>query len=133
MKREDVPQDESSTLAGQKKPLYVLNETGQYTTALSSGWDAEEVVLNQAIAQFETQTRDALLRARHGVVSPLEYHMYRCRMDLTVLAQSTGFFKWQVKRHLRPDIFQRLPEKKLVRYAEALGLSITDLQALPEQ
>lgn len=133
MKREDVPQDDSSTLAGQKKPLYVLNEAGEYTTELSSGWNVEEVVLNQAIAQFETKTGTALQRARQGIASPLEFHMYQCRMDVTVLAQSTGFFKWQVRRHLSPDIFQRLPERKLQRYADALGLSVTELQSLPEQ
>lgn len=133
MKRKDVPQDDSSTLAGQRKPLYVVDESGAYTTELSTGWDAEEVVLNQAIAQFEEQTTTALQRARQGLASPLEYHMYRCRMDLTILAQSSGFYKWQVKRHMRPDNFYRLSDKKLSRYAQALGMTSSQLQTLPEQ
>ena len=131
MKREDVPQDDSPTLAGQKKPLYVLNSNGEYTTELSSGWDVEEVVLNQAIEQFEQKKNKTLERVRQELASPLEYYMYQHRMDLTVLAQSTGFFKWQVKRHLRPGVFNKLSERKLTRYAEALGMSVLELTTLP--
>ncbi len=132
MKREDVPQDESSALAGQKKPLYVVNAEGEYVTELSSGWDAEEVVLSQAIEQFELQAIAAHDRARNGHSAPLEYHMYQARMDISVLSQSTGFFKWQIRRHMRPAIFTKLSEKKLTRYCDALGLSLTQLRVLPK-
>ena len=75
---------------------------------------------------------NARQRVEKGLSAPLEYHMYHQRMDVTVMAQSTGFFRWQVRRHLKSDVFKRLSNKKLARYAEALGLSIETLQALPE-
>lgn len=133
MKKGEVPQDQSKSFEGQKKPLYVLNEDGEYTTELSSGWEAEEVVLDQAIAQFDLLCKDARRRVEQGVSSPLEYHMYQRRMDVTVLAQSTGFFQWQVRRHLKPEVFSLLSEKKLARYEEALGLSIADIKLLPPE
>ena len=133
MKHGDAPQDESPTLDGQKKPLYVINDDGVYTTELSSGWEAEEVVLDMAINQFQRQCQQARLRVEQGQSAPLEYHMYQRRMDLTVLAQSTGFFKFQVKRHMQPTIFSKLSIKKLVRYQEALGLSAFELQTLPPE
>jgi len=131
MQQDDAPQDHTKGLGGMKKPLYVQGEDGEYTTVLSSGWDAEEVVLEQAIAQFESSCAAARQRVEKGLSSPLEYHMYYQRMDVTVLAQSTGFFRWQVRRHLKPRVFNRLSEAKLARYEEALGLSIETLQSLP--
>ena len=133
MKKEDVPQDQMKAFEGQTKPIYVLNENGEYITEQTSGWEAEEVVLNQAIAQFETPSKDARRRVEQGLSAPLEYHMYQCRMDLSVLAQSTGFFQWQIKRHMRPAIFSRLSNKKLAKYQEALGLSLEALQTLPAE
>ena len=133
MKQDDVPQDQSAAFEGQKKPLYVIDEDGKYTTELSSGWDVEEVVLDQAIAQFEALCDEARLRVEQKLSAPLEYHMYQRRMDISVLAQSTGFFQWQVKRHLKPAVFTRLNAKKLARYQEALGLSLSELQSMPNK
>lgn len=133
MKKEDVPQHQSSSLAGQRKPLYVVDEHGRYTTELSSGWEVEEVVLHQALKQFQQLAEAARQRVEAGLSAPLEYHMYTRRMDLTVLAQSVGMFRWRVKRHLKPAVFNRLSAAILSRYAAALGLSVTALQQLPER
>ncbi|PCH61488.1 MAG: hypothetical protein COC05_00745 [Gammaproteobacteria bacterium] len=133
MKQNDVPQDHIKTLGGLRKAMYATDEQGNYTVVPSDGWEAEELVLNQAIEEFERQTDEALARCRSNISSPLEYHMYHCRMDQIVLAQSTGFFKWQVKRHLKPAHFCRLSAKKLARYSEALGLSIDQLKSLPDE
>lgn len=132
MKKEEVPQDRARAFEGQKKAVYAVDDDGRYRIVGSSGWEAEEVVLDQAIAHFEQLATDALARARRGVTAPLEYHMYRQRMDLTLLAQCTGFFKWRVRRHLRPSVFARLNQKILDRYADALGLTTDQLSDLPD-
>ncbi|MCB1667630.1 MAG: hypothetical protein R3E73_00955 [Porticoccaceae bacterium] len=131
MKQKDVPQNNSKTLGGQKKPLYVLGAEGEYVTELSSGWDVEEVVLKQALEQFLSCEQEAMQRAKEGLTAPLECHMYQRRMDISVLSQSTGFFKWQIRRHFKPARFSRLPEHKLARYADALDVSIETLKQLP--
>lgn len=131
MKQDEVPQDQLDAFEGQKKPLYVLNKDGQYTTELSSGWEAEEIVLDQAIALFKTQCDDARQRVKQKLCAPLEFHMYQRRMDISVLAQSTGFFKWQVRRHMKPTVFANLNPKKLAKYQEALGLNASELQSMP--
>ncbi len=131
MKEGDVPQDRGRTLDGKRKALYAVDERGAYRIVRSAGWDAEEIVLNQAIAECDTHTAGAYDRARRGLTSPLEYHMCARRMDVLILAQSTGFFQWQVRRHLRPEIFGSLSAAKLARYADALGLTVEQLNALP--
>jgi len=131
MKREDVPQDGAKAFEGFKKALYALDENGKYAIVSSSGWEAEEIVLEQAIEEYERAAADALARAKAGETSPLEVHMCRRRMDVVLLAQSTGFFRWQVRRHLRPGVFASLPPAKRARYGEALGLDPRELDVLP--
>ncbi len=131
MKKEDVPQDRAKAFQGRKKALYALDENGKYAIVPSSGWEAEEIVLDQAIEEYERAAADAFQRAKVGQTSPLEYHMCRCRMDVLLLAQSTGFFQWQVKRHLRPGAFAALPPAKRARYGDALGIDERQLDLLP--
>lgn len=132
MKESEVPQDHSRAFEGQKKAIYATDTNGRYAISASSGWEAEEIVLDQAIAHFEQQASDALERVRNGQAASLEYHMYDQRMDLTLLAQSAGVFKWRVRRHLRPAVFARLNNKMLQRYADALGLKIQQLSLTPD-
>ncbi|WP_152207152.1 hypothetical protein [Marinobacter changyiensis] len=131
MRDRDVPQDRARSLGGQRKRLYARDESGRYTTVLSSGWEAEEVVLGQAVDEFRRQAAEARQRVKQGLSSPLEYHMYARRMDLTVLAQASGLFRWQVRRHLKPSVFRRLPTTKLTRYQQALQLGHDELTCLP--
>ena len=131
MKKDEVPQDQAPAFEGQKKAMYAVDNDGRYTITGSSGWEAEQTVLDQAIAHYDSLTRTALERVRDGTATPLEYHMYCHRMDATLLAQSTGLFRWRVRRHLRPAVFARLPERTLEKYATALGLTVTQLCAVP--
>ena len=74
---------------------------------------------------FWAAAGDAAARTRSSlrVASPLEYHMYRSRMDVALLSQTTGLFRWRVRRHFRPEVFARLSPRLRQRYADALGLS----------
>jgi hypothetical protein len=131
MNKEDVPQDRAKAFEGRSKALYALDENGRYRVVPSNGWEVEEIVLEQAIAEFEREATAALARVHAGESSPLEYHMYKKRMDPLLLAQSTGFFRWQVKRHLRARAFAAISQAKKRRYADALGLSIAELETIP--
>lgn len=133
MKKDEVPQDRAKAFEGRSKALYAKDDDGRYKIVPSSGWEAEEIVLDQAIAEYELAAADALGRARRGETAPLEYHMCRCRMDVLLLAQSTGFFRWQVRRHLRAANFAALSAAKKQRYADALGLGREQLERLPEE
>ena len=132
MKKDEVPQQTAKAFMGHNKALYATDENGEYKIVPSAGWEAEEIVLDQAIAEFDNAAAECLPRAKSGQTSALEYHMYKCRMDVLLLAQSTGYFQWQVRRHMRPEIFKSLSDSKKQRYAEALGLSVEQLYSLPE-
>lgn len=128
MKKESVPQDNSSTYDNNKKVIYATDIDGDYETVASTGWNVEESVTIQALEEYERLCNDALKDVNAGIASPLLYHMYSKRMDIKLLAESTGFFKWQIKKHLTVDGFKKLSEKKLSKYAEALGIDSEHLK-----
>lgn len=132
MKKTDVPQDAHPVYAGETKVLYARNEQGKLETVPSAGWEVEAQVLEQALAEIARLTADALQRARAGQTAPLEYHMYRQRMDVPMLASASGRFRWQVRRDFDPRRFARLSARRLQAYAEALGIDVETLTRLPE-
>jgi hypothetical protein len=132
VKDNEVPQFETKAMNGEGKALYALDAQGNYTVVRSAGWEAEDIVLSQAIEECERLAADAYVRAKRGETSPLEYHMFKRRMDVLVLAQSTGYFQWRVRRHLRPNAFAKLPADIRNRYSEVLGIPLPQLDTLPD-
>jgi len=51
-------------------------------------------------------------------------------MNIGILSSYTGFFKWQIKRHLKPAVFNNLSIKKLTRYAEVFNVSVDELKTM---
>jgi hypothetical protein len=128
VKIDEVPQDNLIHYQGAgKRAIYAVNERGEYTTVPTSGWEVEEIVLSQALADYDEQAEEARQRILRGKSSPLEYFMYKRRMDALVLAQAMGLFKWQVKRHLKAKVFQRLDEALLNQYARILRVDVRRL------
>jgi hypothetical protein len=130
MRERDVPQEGNATLAGHRKAVYAVGDDGKLKIVPSRGWEVEETVTRQAVEDLERLAREALARARSGQASPLEYHMYRARMDVPLLSQTTGLWRWRVKRHLRPGAFERLPAAIKQRYADAMGVPVEALAKL---
>jgi hypothetical protein len=119
----DVPQENSVTYGGHLKVVYARTNDGRLGLVQSRGWEAEEIVTRQAVQAFEELAVAARERMRAGQSSPLEVHMYRARMDIALLAQASGLWRWQVRRHIRPAVFARLSNTLRARYAEALGIA----------
>jgi hypothetical protein len=130
MRERDVPQEGNATLAGHRKAVYAVGEDGKLRIVASRGWQVEEIVTRQALAELEERARDARQRALAGLASPLEYHMYRARMDVPMLAEAAGLWRWRVRRHLKPQVFAQLRLALKRRYAEALGIAPEALERL---
>jgi hypothetical protein len=133
MKVDEVPQDDIKAYRGQTKLFYAVDESGHYQGVKSTGWDVERFATKLAVDELQLQTDEALIKARNKQVSPLAYHMARLRFDLTTMSQTTGFFQWQIKRHLTPEIFNKLSLKKLNRYTDVMKITVEELQSLPKE
>jgi hypothetical protein len=130
MLERDVPQEGNSTLAGNRKAVYAVADDGRLRLVPSRGWEVEEIVTRQAVEDLERRAESALARARAGETSPLEYHMYRARMDVELLSQTTGLWRWRIRRHFNPAVFARLPLALRRRYAAALGIPVEALDTV---
>jgi len=132
MDKQSVPQDHSATYEGLRKLMYAVDENGKYTGVTSSGWEVESFSTELAVAEMIRQRDAAWQRARDGLASPLEYHMYRNRMDFDTLVMTTGLWRWRVRRHCRPQVFLTLNDSLLIRYASVMGISVDSLKQLPD-
>ena len=129
MKKNEVPQDKSNLESANFKELcYAIDENGEYTTELSTGWDPKTIALNNAIEAINERISDSKQRVKDHKVSLLEYYMELHKMDLPILASYAGIWKWRVKRHFRPAIFKNLNNKTLQKYADVFDITIEELQ-----
>jgi hypothetical protein len=128
MKKTDIPQDASSLNNFTKEVCYAVDETGNYTTNLSTGWNIKASALNFAWEDIEKRIANAKEKVLRGEASPILYYMELKLMDMTTLSAYTGFYKWTIKRHLKPLIFNKLTEKKLKSYAETFDINIANLK-----
>ncbi len=127
MKKIDIPQEENSTLNGVKKVMYAPNDEGEFIR-VNYGSKVEEYATKLAVNEYEVLQEEVLVKIKKGISSPIEYFMYKNRMDLSTLASIIGLFKFRVKRHLKASNFKKLNDKLLNKYALAFNITIEDLK-----
>lgn len=127
MDKIQVPQEENKTLDGIKKVMYAKDEEGAFQK-INYGSSVEEFATQTAVEEFDFLKQESLKNIKKEISSPIEYFMYENRMDLPTLASVVGMFQFRVKRHLRMDIFKKMNDKLLSKYAEALNIKLEDLK-----
>lgn len=130
MKKDEVPQDLSSLGKITKEVCYATDAEGKYTTALSSGWDVKITALDTAWDDIAKRIAEAKKQVLDGKASPILFFMEYRLMDVAIVAGYTGFWQWQVKRHLKPEVFKTLSDQKLQKYAEAFNIKVEDLKTM---
>lgn len=130
MKKEDVPQDLSSLGKITKEVCYATDDSGKYVKELSRGWDVKIKALDVAWEDIKDRVEAAKAKVLNNQASPLLFFMERGLMDMGIMASYSGFWKWQIKRHLKPTVFNKLSDKKLQRYAEIFNVSVEDLKSM---
>lgn len=128
MKKEDVPQDQSALTGVTRDVCYVKDKDGKYTTDLSIGWQVKKQALDNAWEDINERVKEVLEKVRRNEVSPIAYFMELKLMDIQLLSSYTGFWRWTIKRHFKPSVFNTLSDKKLMIYAKAFDISINDLK-----
>ncbi|MGD9331027.1 MAG: helix-turn-helix transcriptional regulator [Desulfobacterales bacterium] len=130
MRKENVPQDVG--LAGPlREVVYAVGEDGDYETVSSFGWEPKTVALRQAWERILKELEVIRGRVAAGELSPLAWHMTRHQMQPALLAKYVGINRWRIRRHLKAGPFRRLKPALLERYAEALGIRVTELTSIP--
>ena len=130
MKKEEIPQDNGALNKLTKEVVYAVDESGKYTTELSTGWEVKAKALDVAWEDIEHRIENARQKVLRNEASPILYFMELRLMDTGIVAAYTGFWKWTVKRHLNPSVFKKLPEKKLQQYADVFNVSVQELKTM---
>jgi hypothetical protein len=128
---DEVPQEGNRTMAGHRRAMYARDKDGRIVIVASRGGEVDETVTLQALERIHELAEEARRRVLAGKTSPLEYWMYAQRLDLPQLSQVTGFWKWRIRGHFRPEKFAALPPKILERYAAVMGITVEQLKRLP--
>lgn len=128
MKKQEIPQDPSALNNVTKEVAYAVDEAGNYTTDLSTGWSVKAEALDHAWQDIEKRVADARQKVERKEASPLLYFMEKKLMDVKILSAYTGFWGITIKRHLKYGPFQKLSEQRLKKYAEVFDISVDELK-----
>ncbi len=130
MKKEDIPQDDGALNKLTKEVVYAVDSAGNYTTELSTGWKVKTTALDLAWEDIEQRIENARQKVLNNEASPILFFIELRLMDVGIVSAYTGFWKWIIKQHLKPVVFKKLSEKKLIKYAEAFNISVEELKTM---
>jgi hypothetical protein len=128
LKKSEIPQDKSLLQGFTREVDYALDEKGHYTSGLSTGWEVKTSALNLAWDDIHERVLEAKLKVEQGEASPILFFMELKLMDPAILSAYTGFWQWQVKRHLKASVFKKLSERKLQKYAALFEIKPEELK-----
>ncbi|MDP2644732.1 MAG: hypothetical protein Q8P24_07315 [Desulfobacterales bacterium] len=131
MKISEVPQQRGIIPEDLHEVCYAVDESGQYVLAESVGWEPKNVTNDQAWQVIQAQVAEALGKIHAGRQSCLAFHMAINQMNVSLLAKYVRMNRWRVRRHLKPDVFQRLKSDILKQYAEVFGIAVEQLLKVP--
>lgn len=130
MKKDEIPQDNGALAKLTREVCYAVDQSGKYTTELSTGWEVKKEALGLAWEDIHKRIAEAREKVNRKEASPLLFFMEWRLMDIGILSSYTGFWKWTVKRHMKYKVWQKLSDKKLQKYAEAFNVSVEDLKTM---
>jgi hypothetical protein len=130
MKKDEIPQDDGALNKLTREVVYAVDASGKYSTELSTGWDVKIKALDLAWEDIENRIEAAKQKVLNNEASPILYFLELRLMDLGILASYTGFWRWTIKRHLKPSVFNKLSEQKLQQYADAFNVSVEELKTM---
>lgn len=128
MKKKEVPQDEGLNEGRFEDVCYALDENGNYVAVLSTGWKPKTDALLQAWEAINEKVEITRQRVLSGELSPIAYYMEKNLMDLKLLSDYVGLPKRKIRKHLKPDRFNKLDDKILALYAETFRVSVEMLR-----
>jgi len=130
MKKEEIPQDDGALNKLTKEVVYAVDGSGKYSSELSTGWDVKTKALDLAWEDIEKRIEAARQKVLNNEASPILYFLELRLMDMGILSAYTGFWKWTIKKHLKPSAFNNLSEKKLQQYADAFNVTVDELKTM---
>jgi hypothetical protein len=132
MRKQDVPQDWGPE-AEVRRLMYAVDESGRFVGVQSVGWDVSNTGFNKYWEHVGQIIAAARADVAEGRKSPLWYWMQVSLLDVRMLADYMGLWRWRVRRHMRPGVFAKLKPALLDRYAAVFQIEPAQVRSLPEE
>lgn len=130
MKKEEIPQDDGALNKLTKEVVYAVDKDGKYSSELSTGWEVKSTALDLTWNDIAQRIAAAKQQVLNNEASPILFFMELRLMDIGIVADYTGFWKWTIKQHLKPAVFKKLTDKKLQQYADAFNITVEELKTM---
>jgi hypothetical protein len=128
MKTKEVPQDGRQTFGDTTLITYAVDDNGKIVPVQCSGWDVQVLVMDNLAAMFDEWAAEARERVKKNQSSPIEYFMFHFGLDLPTLAQQMGLSQRKVKKHMKPEVFEKLDDKTLAQYASLFQIDMAAMK-----
>ena len=129
MKANEVPQDLKYFKDNVIRDInYALDEKGRYTSIVSDGWDVKNDALGTVWEDILEECEPIRQQVIAKKISPIAYHMKKNLQDIRLLSAYSGIPKRKIKKHLQYDVFMKLDDATLQKYADALRLTVDELK-----
>lgn len=115
--------------ANSKRVRYTSDDRGTVVEEYEEFTDYGVVVAGNVFDRYREREEKARELVRKKKSSPIEYFMYRTRIELELLVVLTGFTRREVKKHMKPRIFEKLNDAVLLRYAEVFETDIDTIKS----
>lgn len=132
MKEKEVPQDDGMLQGKTRDLYYVLDENGNYVNALSTGWEAKNIVMQQAWDIINEAVAEVRAKVLRNEASTLLYHMEKNQMDIKLLSQYSGVSRSRIREHVRPGGLEKASQTEKEAYASSFRISVEQLFKLDD-
>jgi hypothetical protein len=114
---------------GQKQRviLYVEKDDESYAPVESSSYLSENY-LDDWLGKRQQLEAGLRQKLEKGEISPVYYYMVYQDIGPGDLAKRIGISQRKLRKHFRPEVFAKLDEKILAKYAMVFGINVEDLR-----
>jgi hypothetical protein len=133
MKTEEVPQDlqffKDKVI---RDVMYAVDENGHYKPVISDGWSVKNDALSVVWDDIREECEKIRLQVIAKEVSPLAYHIKKSLLSVGKLSTYSEMPKRKIRKHLKYDEFMKLDEETLLKYADAMRITVEELKRVDE-
>jgi hypothetical protein len=112
-----------------KRVRYTKDDKGKVVEEYEESTYYGVVVAGNVFAHYKEREDKARELVRNKKSSPIEYFMYKTCIELELLVALTGFSRREVKKHMKPHVFEKLDDDVLRRYAEVFETDINTIKS----
>lgn len=104
--------------------LYRYFDGNEWVEKWDKDTEASRMVMTNHLQELEPVRKQVL----DGELSPLAYHIEAKSFTISLLSSYTGITKRSIKKHFKPEHFNKLDSDTLNEYAAAFGISVAELK-----